>query len=613
MVWPCQGESTDFPEHCSWYAGFGRVYNKYLRASHVTGRCLFRYPVIMLVDLVSLYTRDDVTSKESFDSALQGMSSEDKDRMLWAFFQEKNSAKEKLLALRQAVFGRSSEKTATLFDHLFDEAEAAEEVEEVIALEEEATEDDIPSGSEKKRKGSRKRMSGAMASLPVVKEDKYPEDPEFLVHRAEMVELGTDIQRTVEFIPARLFVREIVCHNYLWKISEDEQKYFSPDKEPRLLEKSMVSASVAAHLIHEKVINGMPINRQAMDIRKKGYDIGRQTVNNWALRTCQDYLVPLADHMLKDFRGLDTVQMDETGLQVLELFQNGGNAVSNMVVATSGPFEKRQMKLYRFFPGKSQTFVQEVLGDGFSGNLITDGAPCYENWTKAHNALYPGNEVIHGGCMAHARRKFVEAAQVREDYKVYKKLGKNRQGPYLEEHPALKDLVEVIDLMASLYRIEKKCGKQKLDPERIREIRQKESVPVFKRLTAHVERMKDEYPPSGKVGQAVKYVLNRKESLGAWVNDGRIPIDNNKAERTVKPFVIARKGFLFTDSKRGAEATAAGFSVLQSAVDNGLNPEKYLKWVLEKLSAEGLKDSVLDEVVPYSERIPEDLYIRKKK
>jgi len=215
--------------------------------------------------------------------------------------------------------------------------------------------------------------------------------------------------------------------------------------------------------------------------------------------------------------------------------------------------------------------------------------------------------------MAHARRKFVEAAQVREDYKVYKKLGKNRQGPYLEEHPALKDLVEVIDLMASLYRIEKKCGKQKLDPERIREIRQKESVPVFKRLTAHVERMKDEYPPSGKVGQAVKYVLNRKESLGAWVNDGRIPIDNNKAERTVKPFVIARKGFLFTDSKRGAEATAAGFSVLQSAVDNGLNPEKYLKWVLEKLSAEGLKDSVLDEVVPYSERIPEDLYIRKKK
>ena len=71
-----------------------------------------------------------------------------------------------------------------MFDHLFDEAEAAEEVEEVIALEEEATEDDIPSGSEKKRKGSRKRMSGAMASLPVVKEDKYPEDPEFLVHRA---------------------------------------------------------------------------------------------------------------------------------------------------------------------------------------------------------------------------------------------------------------------------------------------------------------------------------------------------------------------------------------------------------------------------------------------
>ncbi|WP_305084289.1 transposase [uncultured Faecalibaculum sp.] len=128
----------------------------------------------------------------------------------------------------------------------------------------------------------------------------------------------------------------------------------------------------------------------------------------------------------------------------------------------------------------------------------------------------------------------------------------------------------------------------------------------------HVKKMKEEYPPSGKVGQAVKYCLSREASLRAWLEDGKILIDNNKAERMVKPFVVARKGFLFSDSRRGAEATAAGFSVLQSAVDNGLNPEKYLEWVQEKLSTEGLKDSVLDEVAPYSEDIPADLYIRKK-
>lgn len=101
--------------------------------------------------------------------------------------------------------------------------------------------------------------------------------------------------------------------------------------------------------------------------------------------------------------------------------------------------------------------------------------------------------------------------------------------------------------------------------------------------------------------------------MSTYLKDGEIPIDNNKAERTVKPFVIARKGFPFSDSKRGAEATAASFSVLQSAVDNGLNPEKYLKWVLEKLSSEGLKDSVMDEAVPYSENLPADLYVKKKK
>lgn len=562
----------------------------------------------MLIDLVNLFAHNDHVSKESFDSAVKDMTSSEKDSLLWALLQKQNSDREQLQALRKEVFGRSSEKALTLFDHLFDELETAEEVEEIKAQEDpqpEQIDDDKPGKT-------RRRMAGAMKSLPVETEHRYPKGEEFEAHKDEMLQLATEVQRTVEFVPARFFVKEVIYHNYLWKISEDEQKFFSPVKEQKLLERSMMSPSVAAHLLHEKVINGMPLNRQAMDIQKKGVDLSRQTMNNWVLRTCEDYIVPLSDHMLKDFRKLHTVHMDETGLQVLELFQNGGNSVSNMVVCVSGPFEKRKMKLYRFFPGKSQSFVQDVLSDEFKGNLITDGAACYENWTKAHNNLFPDQEVVHGGCMAHARRKFVEAAEVREDYREYKKLGRKEQGVYLEGHPGLKGLTEAIDLMGRLYQVEKKGVRQKLDPEGIRKLRQKEAVPVFRKLTAHIEKLSREYPPSGKAGRAAKYFLSRKESLSAYLEDGEMPVDNNKAERTVKPFVIARKGFLFSDSKLGAEATAASFSVLQSAVDNGLEPEKYLTWVLKKLSTEGLKDSVLDEVAPYSEKIPPDLYSKKK-
>ncbi|WP_286138994.1 IS66 family transposase [Faecalibaculum rodentium] len=560
----------------------------------------------MLIDAANLFARKETVSKETFDSAVQDMSSEEKDSLLWALLQHRNSDIEKLQAMRKEMFGTSSEKGQTLFEHLFNETETVEEIEELL-------EQDEDQAADTKQKKPRKRMSGVTSSLPVVKEDKYPEDPEFLAHKDEMIQLTSDVQRTVEFVPARYYVKETTYHNFVWKISEDEQKFFSPQKPARLLERSMVSASVAAHLIHEKAINGMPINRQTLDLQKKGFDIDRQTVNNWALRTSQDYLVPLADHMLKDFRKLHTVHMDETGLKVLEIFRNGGNSVSTMVVGASGPFEKRQMRIYRFFSGKGQTFVQEVLSDGFTGNLVTDGAACYENWTNAHNGLHPDMAVVHAGCMTHARRKFVEAAEVRTDYQEYRKLGKKKQAAYLAEHPGLKSLVDVIELIAGLYRIEKKCGKGKLDPQEIREAREKEAVPLFCQLTKHVEKMREEYPPSGKAGQAVKYFLSRKESLSTYLKDGEIPIDNNKAERTVKPFVIARKGFLFSDSKRGAEATAASFSVLQSAVDNGLNPEKYLKWVLEKLSSEGLKDSVMDEAVPYSENLPADLYVKKKK
>ena len=357
----------------------------------------------------------------------------------------------------------------------------------------------------------------------------------------------------------------------------------------------------------------MPINRQAMDLRKKGFDINRQTVNNRALRSCQDYLVPLADRMLKDSRKLHTVHMDETGLKVLEIFRNGENPVSNMVAGASSPFEKRQVRICRFFSGKSQTFVQEVLSDVFTENLMTDGAACYENWTNAHNGLHPDMAVVHAGCMAHARRKFAEAAEVRSDYREYRKLGKKKQAACLAEHPGLKSLVDAIELLAGLYRIEKKCGKEKQEPQEIREMRQRKSAPIFQQLTAHVKKMREEYPLSGKASHAVEYFLSRKESLSACLEVGEIPIDNNKAERTVKPFVIAQKGFLFRDSKRGAEAAAAGFSGLQSAVDNGLNPEKYLKWILERLSSEGLKDSVMDEIVPHSDHLPADLYVKKKK
>lgn len=120
--------------------------------------------------------------------------------------------------------------------------------------------------------------------------------------------------------------------------------------------------------------------------------------------------------------------MDETGLKVLEVFRNGGNSVSNIVIGASGPFEKRQMRIYRFFSGKSQTFVQEVLSDGFTGNLVTDGAACYENWTNKHNGMHPDMAVVHAGCMAHARRKFVEAAEVRTDLSGVQETRKKEAG-----------------------------------------------------------------------------------------------------------------------------------------------------------------------------------------
>lgn len=140
----------------------------------------------MLIDAANLFARKEPVSKETFDSAVQDMSSEEKDSLLWALLQQRNSDIEKLQAMRKEMFGTSSEKAQSLFEHLFNETETVEEIEELL-------EQDEDQAADTKQKKPRKRMFGVTSSLPVVKEDKYPEDPEFLAHKDEMIQLASDV------------------------------------------------------------------------------------------------------------------------------------------------------------------------------------------------------------------------------------------------------------------------------------------------------------------------------------------------------------------------------------------------------------------------------------
>lgn len=223
-------------------------------------------------------------------------------------------------------------------------------------------------------------------------------------------------------------------------------------------------------------------------------------------------------------------------------------------------------------------------------------------------------------CMAHARRYFYDAINCRDDYAQLKKIlnaNKNADGDlekaqtFLQDHESLNRLIAILYRIAELYRVENFFSD--LPVELKTEVRKTISKPLFEKLVREVEIVAEGFEEKTKAHKAATYFLERKEELARYMDDGRYPIDNNRAEREIKSFVIARKNFLFSNSVEGAQSAAGYMTLLESAKMNGLNPYKYLEHVLNTLKYykdEPIPQKVLEEVVPYSKNLPENLYIR---
>lgn len=275
-----------------------------------------------------------------------------------------------------------------------------------------------------------------------------------------------------------------------------------------------------------------------------------------------------------------------------------------MVVGVSGTKEANQMTVYRFFEGKKQSFVTEMLGDGFSGAFMTDGLQAYAN--------YPSG--IHLLCMAHARRRFYEAMICRDDYHEFCKLKTPKeQIKYLESHPSLNILTSAVSCFTDLYSVESslKDVPAEVLPEVRLETRRRRSREIFEKLKKVSKEIGEGFAYGTKAERAGRYFNERSEVLRRYLEDGNYPIDNNLAERKIKVFVMARKNFLFSNSAAGAEAAAGYMTLMESAKDNNLNPLKYLEFVLEttkKYKKQEIPEEVMNQILPYSQELPEDLY-----
>ncbi len=438
----------------------------------------------------------------------------------------------------------------------------------------------------------------------------------------EMKTVGMKRHYRIHRIPARYRLEEVLreavaCPN---KCTDENGKAIirtaEPD-EPALIDKSVATSSMVAGIAYDKFVMGTPAYRQEKHLSLTGLPISRQTMGNILEKTYDLYLKPLEKQMIEDLPNCNVVHMDETVLKCTEVKDR---KQSSMVVAVSGIYEENQMAVYKFFPYKKQEFVIALLGGSFRHALMTDGLYAYANYYGPCRKL---------NCMAHARRKIFEAIKVRSDFAQYQadvlKWGKTtlendeeaaEAAAQLDEterpepSPGLQILLTALSLFGKLYHIESHVASY--SHEARTEVRQELSKPCFERLTRVMMEIQSGFEERSAAYRAAKYFMDRANSLGRYLEDGDYPIDNNVAERAVKPFVINRKNFQTTKSIKGAEVVAAFMTLFRSAEMNDLNPERYMEYVLDELKwfkDDEIAVDVLKSLLPYSKDLPEYLRI----
>jgi len=472
--------------------------------------------------------------------SLKSQNAELKQKVDWLIEQFRLSKKRE--------FGQSSEKSEYIQLNLFNEAEATVDAN---VPEPELTE--IKRHYRKKAKEAPNRLPEDLPVETVVHD--LPEDerdcPEC---GCKMHVMGKDIRRELKLIPAQAVIVEHIRNVYACRDCEKDAYGVpivkAPIDEP-VIKGSFASPEAIAHIMTQKFEMGSPLYRQEQEWNRNGIMLSRQTMSNWLIRASEDWLEPIYEVFREILLNQNILHADETVLQVLKEPDKPPSSKSYMWLYRTGGTSNAQIVLFDYQPDRSSKRPKEFL-KGYEGYLHTDGYDCYHGLPK---------EIVVVGCMAHVRRKFVEALEAMKP--------EDRAGSIALAGKEYCD---------RLFKIEQELSG--CTPEKRHERRQKTAALLLKEFSNWLAS--SGVSPKTATGVAVRYARDQYKYYSNYLLDGRLEISNNRAERSIKPFVIDRKNFLFANTPRGARSAAVIFSVIQTARENGLNAYDYLSFIFRK-------------------------------
>ena len=480
---------------------------------------------------------------------------------------------EMILLLRKEKFGSSSEKTTTQIAgqfSLFNEAE--------VEMNPDAKEPLVErKGCFYKRKSKTSREE-LLKDLPVEEFpcNIHPDDMFCDQCGSTLREIGyVKVRDELEYIPAKVKViryMQQACECPACKHTGRPfiRKAFTPKS---VLNHSLASPSSVARVMYQKYVNSVPLYRQEKDWEQVGIGLSRATMANWIIRSSEDHLKPVVDRLRKELLSRDVIHCDETPVQVLKEDGKKPQTKSYMWLYRSGNDGKHPIVLYDYQPSRNGNHAVNYLKD-FKGYVHSDGYSGYNKLTG----------ITRVGCWVHLRRKFVDAIPQK----------KNPDGPPTSAEIGRQycdKLFAIEDSLKDLSNEERFCKRLELEK------------PVLEAFWCWLDSLNA--LKGSALGKAVTYAKNQKPYMENYLLDGRCSLSNNAAENAIRPFTVGRKNWLFADTPKGASASAAIYSLVETAKANGLNVYAYLQHLLLYMpSAEWQQyPEELDELMPWSPEV----------
>ena len=529
--------------------------------------------LIELKDTISKLNKT-ISAQNDLISSLQKMLEErnakdaDKDQLI-------ANLQAQLDYLKNKLFGSTSESRHNQIQgqlSIFDSSDSDEKPAEIIEQE------IIKVQAHTKKRKPKATYDEIFADLPtrqIIVDTLSEEEKTCAICGTDMVSIGHEVIRTeLVYTEPKLERIEYIATTYSCpKCKDTEEPQFIKDEGvPALIPGSYVSSSLAAHVMYYKYVMSVPLYRQEKDFKHLGANLSRTSMAHWIIHCSENYFQPMYDYMHRQLLKRRYLMADETPLQVLKEKERRPQSKSYVWLVRTGEDGEIPIILYSYTPTRAGKNAAEFLKDAEPGYfLMTDGYQGYNKVPEANRCC----------CWAHIRRYWLRA------------IPKGHEKDYT--NPAVQGLL----YCNKLFEYERSYREKGLSLKRIYNRRLKDEKPVIEAFLSWLDGL---HPKTGdNIIRAITYTNNCRPYMMNYLKDGACSLSNNLSENSIRPLVVGRKNWLFSDTPAGAKASMNVYSMIETAKENELDPLKYLTFLLENRPNANMSEDELAKLAPWSE------------